>query len=231
MPRTRRLILPATPHHIIQRGHNRQNVFTTDGLFERYLDELRELSDQHGVQVNAYCLMTNHVHLLLTPGEETSGLSHLMKALASSTARYRNWKEKRTGALWESRFKSSPVQSGTYMLACTRYIELNPVRAGLVAGPSAWPWSSYRQRMGYTDDTWIQRDPTYLGLGEIEERRRQRYRAFARAGCPKNELDLVRNAVQRCQLTGNKQFISEVEAMTGHRIEPRRPGRPARNSA
>ncbi len=108
--------------------------------------------------------MTNHVHLLLAPGESVSGMGRLMKALAARATRYRNRLEGRSGTLWESRYKSSPVQRNCYLLACCRYSELNPVRAGMVAGPADYRWSSFRQRMGAGGDVWLDSDPCYLAL-------------------------------------------------------------------
>ena len=116
--------------------------------------------------------MTNHVHLLLTPGDVDGALARLMKALAARTTRYRNRLEGRTGTLWESRYKSSPIQSDRYLLACVRYIELNPVRAGMVQEAADYPWSSYRQRMGLVGDAWFHPDSGYLGLGDSEPVRR-----------------------------------------------------------
>ena len=115
MPRMGRVVLPNYPHHVVQRGHNRQVVFAAAEDYQRYLTDLRELKDALGVKVYAYCLMTNHVHLLLAPGDSTTGLGQLMKGLA---ARYRNRLEGRSGTLWESRYKSSVVQSDSYLLAC-----------------------------------------------------------------------------------------------------------------
>lgn len=132
MPRVGRVILPNYPHHVVQRGHNRQVVFVENEDYERYLADLRELKDAFGVKVYAYCLMTNHVHLPLAPDESVTGLSQLMKTLSARMTRYRNRLEHRSGTLWESRFKSSLVQSDAYLLACSRYIELSPVRARLV---------------------------------------------------------------------------------------------------
>lgn len=123
MPRTGRVMLPNYPHHIVQRGHNRQVVFVERKDYECYLSDLRELKDAFGVKVYAYCLMTNHVHLLLAPDESVAGLSQLMKTLSARMTRYRNRLEGRSGTLWESRFKSSVVQSDAYLLACSRYIE------------------------------------------------------------------------------------------------------------
>src|SRR5437762_2638769 len=126
MPRMGRVILPDYPHHIVQRGHNRQPVFAAKGDYQRYIDTLIAYKDIYGVKVYAYCLMTNHVHLLLGP-EDRRGLAQLMKRLAGRHTRYHNTLEGRTGTLWESRYKSSPVDTDDYLLACLRYIELNPV--------------------------------------------------------------------------------------------------------
>ncbi|HBO9959355.1 TPA: transposase, partial [Pseudomonas aeruginosa] len=132
MPRQGRVVLPNYPLHVVQRGHNRQVVFAEDEDYQRYLSDLRDLKDAFGIKVYAFCLMTNHVHLLLAPGDSLSGLARLMKTLAARTTRYRNRLEGRSGTLWESRYKSSVVQSDAYLLACCRYIELNPVRARMV---------------------------------------------------------------------------------------------------
>ena len=122
MPRVGRVVLPDYPHHIVQRGHNRQVVFAQQRDFEVYLSNLRELKGECGIQVYAYCLMTNHVHLLLQPGEAIAELGWLMQALSARMTRYFNRLERRSGTLWKSRYKSSPVQAGQYLLACCRYI-------------------------------------------------------------------------------------------------------------
>jgi putative transposase len=144
MPRVARIVLPHYPHHVVQRGHNKQTVFAEPADFERYLADLRELKSLLDVKVYAFCLMTNHVHLLLAPGESTASLGQLMKSLAARMTRYRNKLEGRSGTLWESRYKSSVVQTDTYLLACSRYIELNPVRAHLVEQAQDYPWSSLK---------------------------------------------------------------------------------------
>lgn len=165
MPRMGRLVLPNYPHHVVQRGHNRQVVFAADEDYQRYLADLRELKDAFGVKVYAYCLMTNHVHLLLAPGESVAGLGQLMKALAARATRYRNRLEGRSGTLWESRYKSSVVQTDAYLLACARYIELNPVRARMVADPSDYRWSSYLNRIEADEAAgWLDTGPCFQGL-------------------------------------------------------------------
>lgn len=148
MRRMARVVLPHMPHHVVQRGHNRQVVFAGAEDYERYLEDLRELSSALDIRVYAYSLMTNHVRLLLCLGEEVAAMGRLMKALAARATRYRNRIEGRSGTLWEGRYKSSPVQTETYLLACTRYIELNPVRARMVLVAGDYAWSSYRQRIG-----------------------------------------------------------------------------------
>ncbi|MCG8296573.1 MULTISPECIES: transposase [Pseudomonas] len=227
MPRVGRVVLPNYPHHIVQRGHNRQVVFADDADYQRYLTDLRELKDAFGVKVYAYCLMTNHVHLLLAPGNSRAGLSQLMKTLAARTTRSRNRLEGRSGTLWESRYKSSVVQSDTYLLACCRYIELNPVRARMVVDAGDYPWSSYAVRMrAMQGQSWLDYDPCFEALAATEELRRKYYAEFVRQGVSGEELSLIREAVQRGQLTGNSLFVDEIARITGKRIERRKQGRP-----
>lgn len=207
MPRMGRVVVPNYPHHVVQRGHNRQVVFASDADCRCYLENLRELRDAFGIRVHAYCLMTNHVHLLLTPGEEVAALGQLMKALAARTTRHRNRLEGRSGTLWESRYRSSPVQTDQYLLACCRYIELNPVRAGMVGEPGAYWWSSYRARMGlarFAGADWLDADPVFRGLASDEEGRRARYYRFVCQAIPEGEWKLIREALQRGQLTGTR---------------------------
>ncbi len=134
MPRNARIIIDDYPHHIIQRGHNRQVVFASDDDYLFYLDNLQEWKDTFGCKVYAYCLKTNHVHLIIDPGTDGHSLAMLMKRIAGRQTRYVNKREKRGGTLWEGRYKSSPISTNEYFLACCRYVELNPVRAGIVGG-------------------------------------------------------------------------------------------------
>jgi putative transposase len=170
MPRQAWLILPYTPHHVIQRGHNRQDVFTSDNDDTYYLDSLK-MWKAWFVKVYAYCLMTNHVHLLLVPGEAPEALSLLMKRVAARQTRYVNRRERRTGTLWARRYKSSPVETERYLLACCRSIELNPVRAGMVRHPEEYWWSSYPDKGGLRHSPWRDVDPWYQGLGSAATER------------------------------------------------------------
>jgi putative transposase len=225
MPRMARVVLAGYPHHVVQRGHNRQVVFAEDRDYRRYLATLEEFKGTFGVEVYAWCLMTNHVHLLLAPSD-TAGLGQLMKRLAGRQTRYHNALEQRSGTLWESRYKSSPVQSDGYLLACCRYIELNPVRARMVAAAEDYPWSSCRARLGYSACGCLDLDPCYRGLAPDEPGRRAQYRRYLQSAIPDEEWALIRAAVQRGQLTGNRAFTAQVAATIGRRIERRRRGRP-----
>jgi len=151
MPRRRRIAVANYPHHIVQRGHNRRPVFVTDRDRHSYLDTLQEFRMELALKVYGYCLMTNHVHLIIDPGGDAANLGLLMKRLAGRHTRRINRLECRTGTSWEGRFKCSPIESDRYLLACTRYVDLNPVRAGMVARPEDYPWSSYRERVGLVE--------------------------------------------------------------------------------
>lgn len=227
MPRTARVVLPAYPHHVVQRGHNRQAVFAASGDYEGYLATLAELKGVFGVKVYAWCLMTNHVHLLLEPSNGT-GLALLMKRLSARQTRYRNRLERRSGTVWEGRYKSSLVQTDAHLLACCRYIELNPVRARMVAAAQDYSWSSCRARLGYAQSAVLDLDPCYQGLAVDESTRRERYSEFLQDAVPAGEWELIRNAVQRGQLTGNDAFSERVAAILHRKIENRGRGRPAK---
>lgn len=143
MPRRPRVALPEVPLHLIQRGNNRQACFFAEEDYAFYLDHLAEQAIKQGCRVHAYCLMTNHVHLLVTPLAEGS-VGALMKAVGQRYVQYVNRTYRRSGTLWEGRFRSCVLQDDAYLLACSRYIEMNPVRAGMVVHPGDYRWSSYR---------------------------------------------------------------------------------------
>ena len=226
MPRMGRVVLPNYPHHVVQRGHNRQVVFACEDDFQRYLSDMRELKEAFQVKLYAWCLMTNHVHLLVCP-ESAAGLGQFMKSLADRATRYRNRLEGRSGTLWEGRYKSSIVDSEAYFLACCRYIELNPVRARMVAHAQDYPWSSLGSRMQLKPDSQLlDGHPCYDALAPTDIERRERYEQFVNAGIPESELRLIRDAVNRSQLTGGARFVDEIEQITGARLEMRGQGRP-----
>jgi putative transposase len=222
--------VPHYPHHIIQRGHNRQVIFAQADDYTYYLSSLRAWKTHYQIKVYAYCLMTNHVHLLLEPGDEPGTLGQFMKRVAARQTRYVNRLESRSGTLWESRYKSSPVETESYLLACARYIELNPVRAQLVAQPEDYPWSSFQPRIGQRQDPWLDIDPVYLSLGRTPQQRARRYHDFVSGHVAQEEWQLIRDAIQRGQLTGGDRFIEEIKAIMGKRIERRGQGRPKKET-
>ena len=230
MPRRARLVVPHHPHHIIQRGHNRQVLFAEPDDYHYYLSNLKTYKTDYEIKVFAYCLMTNHVHLLLQPDDDPDALGQFMKRVAARQTRYVNRLEGRSGTLWESRYKSSPVETEAYLLACLRYIELNPVRARLVAQPEDYPWSSYRHHVGLNRADWLDIAPVYLSLGRSAKVRARRYARFVREAIPEGEWQLIRDAIQRGQLTGNQRFIDKIAGVLGRRVERQGQGRPRKET-
>lgn len=230
MPRTSRVVLPNHPHHVIQRGHNRQIVFVSNEDYLYYLENLKEWKKIIGCKVYAYCLMTNHVHLIIDPVNDVENLSLLMKRISGRQTRYVNKTEGRSGTLWEGRYKSSPIKKDEYLLACCRYIELNPVRAGIVNNPKQYKWSSYKYKIGMERNNWLDIDPCYKALGTTDREREKRYKGFVKGLNPDGEWETIRQAVQRGQLTGSRRFVDEVEKEIGRRVEFRKQGRPSKEN-
>ncbi len=172
--------------------------------------------------------MTNHVHLIIDPGDDSTALGSLMKRLAARYTRYINKTERRTGTVWEGRYKSSPIDTDEYLLVCSRYVELNPERAGMVKLPHQYRWSSYNEKIGRRQRWLIDEDPCYRGLGHTRRKREIEYRKWVTSFVSNGELDLIRAAAQRGQRTGNHRFVDEVERRIGRRIELRGRGRPGK---
>lgn len=226
MPRLSRIILPNRPHHIIQRGHNKQDIFLSDDDYLYYLENLNDWKQRLGCKIYAYCLMTNHVHLIIDPGPKAANLALLMKRVAGRQTRYVNRRYQRTGTLWEGRYKSSPIETDTYLLACCRYVELNPMRAHMVSRPEQYRWSSYRSKVGLAEWGGLDQDPCYEALAPTPSQRAERYAKWVSEDVPAGEWERIRTAVQRGQLTGGNRFVSEVARHVGRRIEWRGRGRP-----
>ena len=184
MPRPPRLLIANLPYHIVQRGHRRQIVFESAGDHRAYLNNLRLFSRNFGIAVHAWCLMPNHVHLLLSPTQDPRALSALMQRLARAATCRWNARKHTTGSIWEARFKAREVHEEKYLLECCRYIELNPVRAGLVKAPASYPWSSYRERLGVTPQHMLDHHALYLAMGRDDTGRRAAYRHFVESGLP-----------------------------------------------
>ncbi|OGA67422.1 MAG: hypothetical protein A3G81_00985 [Betaproteobacteria bacterium RIFCSPLOWO2_12_FULL_65_14] len=195
MPRTARLVIPDIAVHIVQRGHDRAACFFDDADYRAYLEALREYAAEFHCSVHAYCLMTNHVHLLLTPREPT-GCAQLMKHLAQRYSKRMNARHGRTGTLWEGRFHSGLVSSDHYALACYRYIDLNPVRAGLVPHPSEYRWSSYRANTYTRLDDLLNPHPAYAVLAADAPQRAAAYAMLCESSLEKKVLDEIRKATR-----------------------------------
>ena len=179
MPRRARLLLPGVPLHLIQRGNNRSACFYADEDYLFYLDNLKLQAEQHGCAVHAWCLMTNHVHLLVTPSKPESA-SLMMKGLGQRFVQYINRTYARSGTLWEGRFRSCLLQEEDYVLACYRYIEMNPVRASMVEHPAEYRWSSYGANAHGLPSAIIEANPLYTQLGETADLRASAYRELFR---------------------------------------------------
>jgi putative transposase len=227
MPRRARLRLAGIPVHLIQRGNNRAACFFADGDYALYLDHLETLARKYGCQVHAYVLMTNHVHLLLTPIAEDSA-SLMMKHLGQRYVQYINRSYRRSGTLWEGRFKSCLTQSASYVLACYRYIELNPVRAGMVTRPGDYRWSSFLANAHGKSDRLLTPHEEFLRLGSTAEARRAAYRALIADRLEPETVATIRSSTNGNIALGSLTFQSEVEATLGRRARPGRPGRPCR---
>lgn len=226
MPRNPRLDVPGLPVHIVQRGNDRQACFLEDSDYSFYLYVLREACRERQCQLHAYVLMTNHVHLLITPLEKRV-ISLLMMDLGRRYVRYFNDMHERTGTLWEGRFKSSLVETRRYCLACHRYIELNPVRAGMVPEPGQYRWSSYRANALGSSSNLITPHSEWLALGASNELRRRAYRTLFEQAPGQQELKAIRGALQKGRPVGGKAFQERVEADLGIKLGSGRRGRPA----
>jgi putative transposase len=228
MPRQPRLDLPGIPQHVVQRGNDRRPCFFQPIDRVRYLDELREAATRHGCAIHAYVLMTNHVHLLVTPAQ-AGRVGRMMQALGRRYVRYVNDRYQRTGTLWEGRYRSCPVQSDEHLLRCYRYIELNPVRAAMTASPADYPWSSHAAHALGRADPLLTPHPQYLALGADAPMRQAAYRAWVAAAVPPEELDLIRLRLQRQHALGSECFRTMIEERLNRRAGPASIGRPPKN--
>lgn len=219
MARLPRFNLPGIPQHIIQRGNNRQACFFYEHDYIVYLDKLNEYSKKYNVQIHSFVLMTNHVHLLLTP-EEGDGVSRLMQSLGRYYVRYVNQAYQRSGTLWEGRFKSTLVDSENYLLAVSRYIELNPVRAKMVEDPAEYPWSSYQQNAIGKAINLITPHFCYQSLGKTDKERQAAYQALFSDKLPDIILEQIRNSTNKAWALGNTAFKKQIETKTGRRSSP-----------
>ena len=226
MARLPRFFAKGHPLHIIQRGNNRLPVFAAEPDYLFFLDCLQRAASEHGLAIHAYVLMTNHIHLLATPADEASAPKTL-QSVGRRYVQYFNYTHKRTGTLWEGRYRSTVIDAEAYMLTCMRYIELNPVRArDLVDHPADYPWSSYRGNAQGADDPLLSPHAIYKRLGRSTEERQSAYRQLFRAQLPKADLEAIREATNKAWALGSERFRAKIEALAGRRATPLPRGRP-----
>lgn len=223
MARLPRLTLPGFPHHVIQRGNDRRAIFVDDGDRERYLALLREIASAARLAVHAYVLMPNHVHLVVTP-QAAGDVGRAVQALGRRYVRWFNDRHARSGSLFEGRYRSTVVEAERYLLACMRYVELNPVRAGLAATPSAFAWSSHRHHIGSRVDPLITDHAVYWALGNTPFDRQAAYRHLFEQGPTEAELAAIRRSTHGGWLLG--AVDAAARSRLPRRTEVRKPGRP-----
>ena len=225
MPRKPRFNLVGVPQHVIQRGNNRQPCFFFEEEYRFYLNQLTEINEKFECHIHSYVLMTNHVHLLVTPTIE-HGISKMMQALGRRYVYYINQKYERTGTLWEGRYKSSLVDSDRYLLTCMRYIEMNPVRAKMVEHPRDYPWSSYLTNAQGREDVLITPHPIYSSLGKVPALRKPGYCSLFENNIDTDTLHDIRTALNHELVFGSSYFKDKIEKTSQRQTRTRPLGRP-----
>ncbi|MGH8601354.1 MAG: transposase [Gammaproteobacteria bacterium] len=225
MPRQARILLPGVTLHLLQRSNNRSDCFYAEDDYLYYCEILKDQAKKHGCAIHAWCLMSNHIHLLLTPLNSGS-VGLMMKGLNQRYVQYINRYYHRSGTIWEGRFHSCLMNEDDYVLACYRYIELNPVTAGLVAHPSEYRWSSYRGNAHAELSSLISPHPLYQSFGESRTQQSDIYREHFRYQINPNLVDQIRTAINGNYAVGSPRFTSEIESAAGRKVTRGRPGRP-----
>lgn len=227
MARQPRFFVPGEALHVIQRGNNREPVFARDADYRIFLEYLAQAIRQHGVLVHAYVLMTNHVHLLATPLCKPS-LPKALQSVGRRYVQYYNTVHQRSGTLWEGRYRATVVDSEQYLLTCMRYIELNPVRAGMVRHPGEYRWSSYHANACGAPSILISRHELYHRMAPSDPERQDAYRQLFRAQLPEIDVEAIRDATNRNWALGGEKFKQRIEMISGRRSDRMRMGRPSR---
>ncbi|HEV8647770.1 MAG TPA: transposase [Burkholderiales bacterium] len=225
MARLPRFFTEGEAQHAIQRGNNREPTFTSERDLAFYLDCLRRASTEHGLAIHAYVLMTNHVHLLATPAHEDS-LPKTLQSVGRRYVQYFNYTHRRSGTLWEGRYRATLVEAERYLLTCMRYIEMNPVRAAMVEHPADYPWSSYRTNAQGHPDPLVTPHELYRRLDRSDEQRQSAYRQLFRSQIPKGDLEAIRQSTHKAWVLGNDRFRAKIERLSGRRASPLPRGRP-----
>lgn len=225
MARLPRLTLADVPHHVIQRGNNRQAIFVDRADHERLLSLLADNAARFGIALHAYVLMDNHFHLLATPNS-TTGLPQFMQSVGRSYVRYFNDRHGRSGTLWEGRYRSTLIQTDRYLMTCMAYIDLNPVRAGVVADARDFPWSSHGHYAGLRQDKLLTPHPLYWELGNTPFAREAAYTELVRAGVRSADRDALTEATLRGWAAGDADFLASLQKSTERRVAKGKAGRP-----
>ena len=225
MARQPRLTLAAYPHHVIQRGNDRQAIVRDDADRERLLALWQEHALTFKVAIHAYVIMDNHFHLLLTP-ETDDGLPQMMQAVGRAYVRYFNLRHQRTGTLWEGRYRSNLIETERYLLACMVYIDLNPVRAGMVAQPVDFKWSSHRHCIGQVNDPWLKPHALFWGLGNTPFAREAAYVELVQTGLVQGDQNQLTQSALSGWALGSADFVGGLQQNTSRRLVPGKAGRP-----
>ena len=225
MARLPRLSVPGYPHHVIQRGNNRQPIFATLGDRQLFLELLEQNAKKFAVHIHAYVLMGNHFHLLATP-QAQDALPQMMQAVGRRYVRYYNDSQGRSGTLWEGRYKSTVIQTERYLLACMVYIDLNPVRAGLVAQARDYPWSSHGHYIGQRQDRLLTPHPLYWDLGNTPFAREVAYAEMVTAGVSVDTQSALSRSALRGWALGDPEFVAELQKKAVRRVSQTLAGRP-----
>jgi putative transposase len=228
MARLPRYVIPNQPQHIIQRGNNRQVIFAADADYQFFRDALIDAAAKHGLHIHAYVWMTNHIHLLATPQFEDS-ISKVFQSVGRKYVQYYNFTYKRSGTLWEGRYRATIVDSEQYLLKLMRYIELNPVRASMTQHPADYPWSSYafnaEGKIGL-NNYWLTPHDEYLRLGQTDSERYAAYQALFKVDLSTNDLVQIRECTHKGWALGSQRFIDEIELLTKRQATSKGIGRP-----
>lgn len=225
MPRKPRLFLENTPCHVVQRGNNRQACFFNSADYPVYLEYLENAISKYECRLHAYVLMTNHVHLLLTP-EKQESIPRTMQALGRNYVYYVNKVYGRTGTLWEGRYKCSLVQSENYLMSCYRYVELNPLKARMVKSLDDYPWSSYHFNAGSKEDSLLTPHPVYVSLGSNSNIRSIKYREFLEKRTCENQNSKIQALTDRDYPLGDEGFRTKIEMVNNVKLKNLKLGRP-----
>jgi putative transposase len=227
MARLGRYFLPDQPLHAIQRGNNRGAIFFDGGDYALYHRWLAEAAAAYGCRIHAYVLMTNHVHLLVTP-QRADSLPRAMQSLGRRYVGHVNAAYRRSGTLWEGRYRAAPIDGEAHFLACCRYIELNPVRAGMAAAPADYAWSSYRAHAEGAADALVADHPLYRALGRSAAARQAAYREMVATAPEPDFTDALRAATNGGWALGDDRFKRQIAEALGRRVAPLPKGRPAK---